>query len=161
MLFPSASFSSRVYCLLDNLTNLCSLSWHFLTDKYFSMLANYLPSHLLSDLLLYTKEQYGVLFISRTTCNPSLGPRTEGVSSIELSTLSLAPGLYENWRGYINGPIPIPSYWANTCYILAPRSVWELKGLHQWYYHYSELLSYTRYILATGLYEDWRGYNMN
>ena len=40
------------------------------------------------------------MFIGRTTCNPSL-----------------ALGPYEDWRGFINGTIPIPSYWAHTGYI--------------------------------------------
>ena len=38
--------------------------------------------------------------------------RTEGVSSMELYNLSLAPGLYGDWRGFINSSIP--SYWAHT-----------------------------------------------
>ena len=40
------------------------------------------------------------MFIGRTTCNPSL-----------------ALGPYEDWRGFINGTIPIPSYWVHTGYI--------------------------------------------
>ena len=42
---------------------------------------------------------------------------TEGVTSIKLSNLSLAPGQYYDWRGYINGPILILSYWAHTGYV--------------------------------------------
>ena len=42
--------------------------------------------------------------------------------------MSLAPGSYENWRGYINETIPIPSYWAYTGYILAPGPFEDWRG---------------------------------
>ena len=40
--------------------------------------------------------------------------RTEGVTSMELSNLSSSPGAYENRGGYINGTIPIPSYYVSS-----------------------------------------------
>ena len=51
-----------------------------------------------------------------TTCYPSLAP---GPYEDWRGYTSLAPGSYENWRGYTNGTIPIPSYWAHTGHILA------------------------------------------
>ena len=38
------------------------------------------------------------------------------LASIELSNLSLAPGSYENWRGYINRTTFTPNYWAHAGY---------------------------------------------
>ena len=55
------------------------------------------------------------MLIAQTTCN-----------------LSLAPGLFEDWRRCIN---------RTTKSELSSGSVLELKGLHQWTYSYSELLS--------------------
>ena len=48
--------------------------------------------------------------------------RTEGVTSKELSNVSLAPGLYKNWKGYINGTIfyskllVLISYWLQSIF---------------------------------------------
>jgi len=58
--------------------------------------------------------------------------RTEGVTSMKLYSLSLAPGPYEKLRGHINETIQSQ---------FSSGFLWELKGLHQWDYPYSELLS--------------------
>ena len=42
------------------------------------------------------------MFIGQTACNPSL-----------------TPGPHEDWRGYINGTIPILSFWAHIGYIIS------------------------------------------
>ena len=57
------------------------------------------------------------LIIRTTFCLIYSYMMTEGVTSIKLSNLSLAPGQYYDWRGYINGPILILSYWAHTGYV--------------------------------------------
>ena len=53
----------------------------------------------------------------------------------------LALGLYEDWRGYIN----------RTIYSeFSSGFIWELQGLHQWNYPYSELLRSHCLYLSTG-----------
>ena len=90
--------------LADSPPFICLVRRVNLPSSDFSTLATYHPPHFLSDLQLYTKELilspvYRPNYLQSELASDPGHMRTEGVTSMELSNLSLAPGTYENHEG--------------------------------------------------------------
>ena len=126
--------------------------FHFQQTKYLE--SNYTWGGLLSALLLVRPI---AIYNEQISCNAYrpdyLQSELNSQSEAEVKgfhqwnyPMSLALGPYENWRGYINGTTPTPSYWANVGYnTLRLMGRW-MRGVHTAHLAVSHISS--NYILS-------------